>query len=236
MDHAFQIPMLILGIIWIFLLILELLKKSNPLFEKLSIAIWIIFILDFFIKFIIAPSKKKFIKYNILTILSLFVPAVRIFVVFRLVKLFNLTRGIIVLKLVSGMNRGMNTLAHTFEKRAFGFLAFLTVIVWLVSAAGMYEFEKKSDPGIPDYTNAVWVTAMFMSTVGADTWPKTMEGKFLCLFLSVYGFTVFGYVTATFASSFFEEDNTPKDKAQFEELKKEIQELKDLIKGSNKNG
>ncbi len=58
----------------------------------------------------------------------------------------------------------------------------LTVIVTLIGAAGIYAFERQlSDgTGITDYGTALWWTAMVMTTMGSDYFPKTAEGRVLC--------------------------------------------------------
>lgn len=43
---------------------------------------------------------------------------------------------------------------------------------------------------------------MIMTTMGSQYWPQTAEGRVLCLFLAIYAFSVFGYVTAFLASIF----------------------------------
>lgn len=47
---------------------------------------------------------------------------------------------------------------------------------------------------------------MIMTTMGSEYWPQTPEGRFLCLMLAIYAFAVFGYVTATLASFFVNQD------------------------------
>jgi voltage-gated potassium channel len=47
---------------------------------------------------------------------------------------------------------------------------------------------------------------MTLTTMGSDYFPKTAEGRLLCLLLATYGFAIFGYVTATIASFFVARD------------------------------
>ncbi len=47
---------------------------------------------------------------------------------------------------------------------------------------------------------------MVLVTIGSDTWPTTPEGRILTLLLAVYGFAVFGYITAAIASHFLGQD------------------------------
>src|SRR3546814_1832442 len=75
----------------------------------------------------------------------------------------------------------------------------LTLIIVSVGAAGMYAFES-GDEGFRSYGEALWWTAMLVTSIGSEFWPQTAEGRILCLILSIYGFAIFGYVTATLAS------------------------------------
>jgi hypothetical protein len=91
-----------------------------------------------------------------------------------------------------------------------GLGAALTVVVLLAGAAGMLAFERDAidvaGGGIHDFGTALWWTAMVLTTMGSDYFPRTAEGRALCLALALYGFTVFGYVTATLATFFVARD------------------------------
>jgi voltage-gated potassium channel len=111
-------------------------------------------------------------------------------------------------RLLGAMNRGMRTLAFGFHQRGLGYLVLLTGLVVVTGAAGMYrfEFEAPGGPGFSDYGTALWWTAMLLTTMGSDYWPRTAEGRLLCLILAVYAFAVFGYVTAAIAAYFVGKD------------------------------
>lgn len=70
----------------------------------------------------------------------------------------------------------------------------------------MYAFEHEMPRGFKSYGAALWWTAMLLTTMGTEYWPQTAEGRILCLLLSLYGFAVFGYVTAALASYFVGRD------------------------------
>ena len=70
--------------------------------------------------------------------------------------------------------------------------------------------------------------------MGSDYFPETPEGRVLCLFLAVYGFAVFGYVTATVATFLVGRDAANKgsevaSQSSIEELRREIRELKAML-------
>jgi voltage-gated potassium channel len=116
-------------------------------------------------------------------------------------------RGLRLLRVVSSLNRGMQALATSLSRRGFGYVIALTVLVTFAGAAGMYAFESEGpDAGLNSYGEALWWTAMVMTTMGSQYWPKTPEGRVLCLLLALYAFAVFGYVTATLATFFVGRD------------------------------
>lgn len=55
LEDWLEIPMLVLGFVWLALFIIEIIWGLNSLLEAFSITIWIIFILDFLLK----PGKFK---------------------------------------------------------------------------------------------------------------------------------------------------------------------------------
>lgn len=225
--------MIFLGFIWLILLVIELIWGLNKVLEYASLMIWAIFILDFLIKLILAPVKMQFIKKNMLTAISLLIPALRIFRVFRFFRLLRGLRGVRLVRIVSSMNRSMKSLAKTMKRRAFGYVLMLSLIVTFVGAAGMYALEQPN-PGFENYGMALWWTAMRVITAGNEFNPVTTEGQGLALLIAIFGYTIFGYVTATFASFFIGRDAEEKDapilgQTDIATLTKEIRQLKDSI-------
>jgi voltage-gated potassium channel len=209
LEDWMETPMLVLAFVWLALLIVELIWGESLWFEMIGTIIWVIFLLDFAVELILAPHKGAYFKRNWLTALSLLVPAlriVRIFRVFRLLRLARAGRGLRLIRVVSSLNRSMKALGASLSRRGFGYVIALTLLVTLAGAAGMYAFEKES-PGAPDsYGGALWWTTMIMTTMGSQYWPQTAEGRVLCVFLALYAFGVFGYVTATLATFFVGRD------------------------------
>ena len=70
----------------------------------------------------------------------------------------------------------------------------------------MYAFENEVPGGLTSYGVALWWTLMLLTSIGSEYWPRTAEGRVLCFLLSLYGFAVFGYVTAALASFFIGRD------------------------------
>lgn len=230
--------MIFLGFLWLVLLVVELIWGLTPVMEMLSLAIWVVFIIDFLLKLFLAPRKALFLKRNWLTIISLVIPALRVVRVFRFVRLLRSLRGLRLVKIVASLNRSMRSLNATMRRRGFGYVVMLTILVLFGGAAGMFAFEKNVDGGLDNYGKALWWTAMLITTSGSDFWPQTPEGRALCFLLALYGFSIFGYITATLASFFIgrdaEENDTPVAGAQdVQALQQEIQRLAKLIEELN---
>lgn len=201
--------MLVLGFVWLALLVFELTWGLSPLLEIAGTVIWIVFIIDFGVKFTLAPHKLAYLKGNWLTAVSLAVPALRVIRVFRVVRLLRAaraSRGLRLVRVITSLNRGMRALGASMGRRGFGYVIALTAVVTLAGAAGMYAFENEVPGGLNSYGVALWWTAMLMTSMGSDYWPRTAEGRVLCFLLSLYGFAVFGYVTATLATFFIGRD------------------------------
>jgi voltage-gated potassium channel len=211
LEAWLEMPMLILGFVWLLLLIVEFVWGLSPLLAALGTVIWVLFIFDFAVKFALAPDKTTYLKTNWLTAVSLLAPALRILRIARLARLLRAARaarGLRLLRVISSLNRGMRVLGVTFARRGFGYVIMLTLLVTLGGAAGMYAFENSGpdQSGLNSYGAALWWTAMLMTTMGSEYWPRTVEGRILCFFLALYAFGVFGYVTATLATFFIGRD------------------------------
>lgn len=209
LEDSLETPMLVLAFVWLALLVGELIWGESLMFEVLGTIIWVIFILDFAVAFVLAPHKIAYLKNNWLTALSLLVPALRLFRfsrVFRLFRLARMGRSLRLLRVVSSLNRSMRALGASLSRRGFGYVLALTVLVAFTGAAGMYAFENAAPDGLKSYGEALWWTTMVLTTMGSQYWPQTIEGRVLCVFLALYAFAVFGYVTATLATFFIGRD------------------------------
>lgn len=232
-EKVLEGPMIFLGFVWLVLLVVELIWGLTPILDYLSLTIWAVFIIDFAIKFVLAPSKTEYIKKNVLTAVSLLIPALRVFRVLRFLRVLRGLRGVRLVRIVSSVNRSLKSLGKTMKRRAFGYVMMLTVIVTFAGAAGMYALENPN-PGFTSYGLALWWTAMRVITAGNEFNPLTPEGRGLAFLIAVFGYSIFGYVTATFATFFIgrdaEEQNAPvAGSKQLDELKAEVRALRALI-------
>jgi voltage-gated potassium channel len=239
-EDLFEGPLIILGFVWLILLVIELVFESNPLLERIGIVIWVIFIIDFLLKFVLAPRKGAYLRANVLTLLSLVVPAFRLFRLFRILRILRFSRSLRLVKVVGSLSRSIRALSATMQRRAFGYVVLITTIVIFGGAAGMYAFERDVEGGLTDYGTALWWTTMIMTTLGSEYWPQTPEGRVLCVILSLFAFAVFGYITATIATFFLGRDAENRNSEiagarEIESLRKEIIALQQMMKEMQNN-
>lgn len=208
LEDWLEMPMVILSFVWLALFIWEIIWNLSPLLEILSTVIWMIFIVDFALKFVLAPDKIAYLKSSWLTAVALFLPALRVFRAFRVLRAARAVRGLRFVRLLTTLNRGMKAIGASFGRRGFGYVLILSGIVLFGGAAGMFGFENNVEGGFKTYAEALWWTAMMLTTIGSDYFPRTAEGRVLCFILALYAFTVFGYITATLATFFVESDKT----------------------------
>ncbi len=232
-QRVIEGPMIFLGFVWLVLLVIELIWGIHIILEYVSLGIWGIFIVDFIITFSLAPEKLPYLKRNWLTAISLFIPAVRIFRLLRFTRYLRAFRGIRLVRIVASLNRGIKSAGKAMQRRAFGYVMMITLIVTIAGAAGMYALENPN-PGFTSYGLALWWTAMRLITSDNGFHPLSPEGRGLGFLIAIFGYSIFGYVTATFATYFIGRDAEEKDAPivgaqDITELKEEIIALRRMM-------
>lgn len=244
LDGWLQTPMMVLSFVWLLLVIVELVWGTSRALEVFGTAIWVVFILEFAFRLTLAPAKGTFLKRNWLTVIALVVPAFRLLRGFRILRLARTARGFRLVRIVGTANRGMNALRASLSRRGLGYVIGLTVTIALLGAGGMLAFEPASEVegGFTSYADALWWTGMLLATMGSQFWPQTAEGRMLCFLLALYGFAVFGYITASFASFFVERDASSPEgatvgAADLAGLRAEMAALRaELVRSTDQNG
>ena len=127
----------------------------------------------------------------------------------------------------------MGALGKSVGRRGAGYVSALTALVTLAGAAGMYAFENDGAQRFRDFGDALWWTAMVMTTMGSAYWPETVAGRVLCVLLALYAFAVFGYVTALLASFFIGREASGQASSRPDEalqaLQAEVRSLREAV-------
>jgi voltage-gated potassium channel len=135
-EHWFDLPLAVLGGIWLLLLATDLAFGATPVVEMGTTVIWGVFVLEFALRLLVAPKRGRFLRRNWLTALSLALPALRVLRfarVFRLLRLGRGVRALRVARLLTSDDEGIGVLA-SLSRGANGVLAALDLCVcgiWL---------------------------------------------------------------------------------------------------------
>lgn len=228
----------VLGVAMVVILVVRFAVDLSPAWtrrlNRASAEIWAIFVLDFLAQLLLATDKKRFLKHHWLLALSVVLPAFRVIHVVRmLVSLQDLG----MMQGLAGLNSATETLGRMLRGHQFGRALVLTGVVTVVGAAGLTFFEGQ---GLHHFGDALWWSAAFVTTVGSDFQPRTLEGRILALLLVAWGLGVVGYVTAAIASYFVGEAGTPSTSTastgaggdtagELQQLRQEVAELKTML-------
>jgi voltage-gated potassium channel len=199
--------MAVLGLLWLGLFIADVVRGLDPLLTGLSTVIWALFIGDFVLRLLLAPDRGAYLRRSWLTVLSLLIPALRVARLgpaLRALRAARAVRGVRLVRAVAALNRGLGALGATLRRRGAWYVAAIVAAVVFAGAAGMYALEphESGGRGFSGYGDALWWTAMIVTTLGSAYWPQTAEGRVLAFLISLVSIGVFGYVTATLASFF----------------------------------
>jgi voltage-gated potassium channel len=231
----------VLSFAWLLVIVGQLLHPTSALLAVFGTAIWAVFILDFTLKLALAPAKARFLRRNWLAALALIVPALRLVRVLAVLRVVTVMGGGQLLMVIGTVNRTMNALRVSLGRRQVAFVFSLTTVVLLLGAAGMLRLEPHATTpqvqGFTGYGDALWWTAMLMTTIGSAYWPQTPAGRILAFLLSLYSLAVFGYITAALASFFVGQDASQKSgpiagSGDMAALREEIRALREEIRTS----
>lgn len=233
LDHLHTLlekPLTALSFAWLVLILLNLTVGLTGWLNVAQYVLWGIFVLDFLVEFVIAPHKLTYLKRHWLVAVALALPALsmlRFIAALRVLGSASAAETFDLAKIITSFNRGMSALNRVLGRRGVGYVSALTVIVVVLGAAGMLAFESQTalrqagygaavsqGAGFRNYGDALWWTAMIMTTMGSQYWPITAAGRVLCFLLSIYAFAVFGYITATIATFFIGRDQEADAAAQ----------------------
>ena len=231
-DRWLEWPMVALAALWLVLLIIELVQGISPALERVGFIIWASFVLEFALRLAITGDRRAFLQKNWLTVLTLLLPAIR---VLRVMRIARAVRGVRLIRIVGSINRGMTSLGRSLQRRGLPYVAALTVLVLLIGAAGIYAFERDAQPRVLNsYGDALWWTAMLLTTIGSDYWPGSAEGRLLTLFLSLYALGILGYVAASLAAFFVGKESTAERaasaaQAQLRDVHRELTQIREVL-------
>lgn len=202
-------------------------SNVDALLDLLDFLVCGVFFIDFCIRFYRAPSKKSFLKWGWIDLISS-IPKFEVFRfgrmlrVIRVLRMFRAFRSTKVLVQVLFAHRG---------KSATVSVVAIAIVFSIFASIAILNFETVPEANIKTPSDALWWAATTVTTVGyGDKYPVTIEGRMVAFFLMVVGVGLFGTLTGFIASSFVEYDK--KENSELSELIVEVRALRKMIESS----
>lgn len=203
LQSLLEPAMSFLGIVFLGLLLLDFSSVEIAFFgqDRIDTAlqlIWIVFLIDFAVRFVVAPAKGAFLRHNWLGALSLALPFLRPLRAFRAVRG---VRSLSLVRFLGGINRGMRVLRLVTRGRQFAYVGILTAVVALAGAVGALYFDQGSaEAPIQTFGDAIWWSSALVTTMNSEKYVVSPEARAIGILMRVYALSVFGFITASIAS------------------------------------
>lgn len=200
--HRLLEPMMvILGVAFLVLLIVDFATTSPEQqlwLDRALTVIWAVFVAEFLLRFVIAPSKASFLRANWLSAASLVLPFLR---PLRALRAVRAVRSLRLVRLLGGANRGMRVLQRVTGGRQIAYVGALTLLVTLLGAVGVLFFDRNAEGAtIRTFGDALWWSAAMVTTVNNEKYAVTPEARVIAVLQRVFAVSIFGFVTASIAS------------------------------------
>ncbi|XHR31032.1 MAG: ion transporter [Chthoniobacteraceae bacterium] len=197
----------------------------DDLLDLLDDFVCAVFFIDFAVRFYRAPSKRGFLKWGWVDLISC-IPKIAIFRYGRMLRVIR------VLRMLRAF-RSAKILVHAiFARRARSTAASvvsIAVVLAMFASIAILNFETAPESNIKTPSDALWWAATTITTVGyGDKYPVTMEGRIVAFFLMVTGVGLFGTLTG-FIASLFVDGEEKRESEDLAKLTAEVRELRALI-------
>ncbi len=195
--------MLILSILFLAVLVIPVLDRQlspagNKAIAVVGDVIWVIFVIEYLIRFAIAQRRGAFVLHNIPDLLAVAVPVLRPVRLVRLARLARFTRSGALVARTARFGRGR------LDRQIAIQTTMTAILVLFVAAVGVFDVERDAPDGnIHTLGDAAWWAITTVTTVGyGDRYPVTNEGRLIAVGLMLTGIAVLGVITASIASWF----------------------------------
>jgi voltage-gated potassium channel len=224
-----EIAVLVLSLYVLGALLVQTIFRLSPevvlLLDRIDTFVCLVFFVDFVVRFRRAPSKRAFMKWGWIDLISS-IPTLEFLRWGRMVRVIRIIR---ILRAFRSARHLIGVL-YLHRTRSLALSTILSALVLVIfSSIAVLAFEDHQDSNIRTPLDAVWWSISTMTTVGyGDKVPVTAEGKIVAMILMVTGVGLFGVLTGLFARLFLESDRR-KEETDLSALAHEIRLLRERM-------
>ena len=197
-QKIYDISICILALISVTFAIMDMTSGLSNILKIIDNIIYVIFIMDYVIRFIIAKSKKDFFKSNILDLIAI-IPFNSAFRAFRMLKFTRLLKMTKLFRLASISARLLKKVKRFLNTNGLKYVLCLVIVSVVISALAMTKVEHMP------FTDALWWAFVTSTTVGyGDLSPNTGLGRIIASILMLVGIGLIGSLTSSITSFFLD--------------------------------
>ncbi len=195
-QRRWQVPLDLLALVTLWFIVvppgvITTNHKIYVLLLILRVALSVIYAVDIMIRSILAPHHVYYLRHNLLSVATVFLPFLRVSFSLRLLR-------------------------SIFQRGSLGRFVLAAGLMFLNLTAVVYFYERRAPHGnIRTVGNALWWAVVTLTTVGyGDYTPVTWQGRLAAALLMFVGFGVLATITAQISSAFIDQAARARAKQQ----------------------
>jgi voltage-gated potassium channel len=200
--------------------------KTSELLDYIDDAICVIFIADFVVRFARARSKREFMRWGWIDLISSIPGA-------HALRIGRIARVVRVLRILRALRSTKMLVNYFFRNRAqgtFATVALISITLTIFASIAILNLEVGPESNIKTPMDALWWSFVTITTVGyGDKYPVTPEGRLVAVVLMTAGVGLFGTFTGLVASFFIQPENQQQT-SELETLIAEVRELREEVR------
>ena len=211
--NLWQMVMLILSIYVLIALFVDtvcaLPAELSTLLNRIDNFICLIFIADFSYHLIKAESKRQYLKWGWIDLVS----SIPNFQILRWARIARVIRIFHILRSIRSTKQIIKFLFKNRAKGIFASVAMTSFVLIIFSSIAVLNCEVSPNSNIKTASDALWWSFITITTVGyGDFYPTTLPGRLIAVVLTVAGLGLVGTFTAYVATIFLQQEEKRRKK------------------------